>query len=631
MKPGRARILDFLAFALLLFPVARAASAAEAEHQRVVYLGPVQGDVRLSRGDGKHAKLSGAWELAQAGEPIEQGFALATGGGRVEIDFEDGSAVYLAENSVMLFTELSASGGSVKSRLTLPTGVATFSLQPAISETFFIVTPMDTIQISLPNTFFARINAYLDATAVTVQGAGVSELSRYDRATLQVASGHTIFFRGGEILPGSLNGATRSVNTGPVSDSVQLQLLPISSENSSDRASDADTASQEWDQWVAARVQEKKANLAAALKASGLSAPVPGLEDLYAQGTFFKCAPYGTCWDPAEQELPQASVPPVSSPTAQLPKASAPSTVFQPQTVEFTEVIWGVCGIHDTRVFSRVAHTQAELDELLRLKAKYESAQGLNLQRANWGRRQSCYNQSWIPRGRHYAMVVRRPCVPGVKCKPERPPRPVFVRVAGKIGFVPRHPDDVAGKAPLNLKNGMVLAGAKPGEPAELLGWDASQKVKFLEKAPKDFERDFAPRVMPAGAPLIRAQLLEQPTRGNPLTAENRGAPQIVYNYKKQQFMTPIAVGGSGKTREIPVASVASRGATGSLPAPHSSHSGSATYQGGANSASRSSASGGSSASSSRSSGGGGGSMASSAGSSSSSSSSSSSGSARSH
>ena len=69
---------------------------------------------------------------------------------------------------------------------------------------------------------------------------------------------------------------------------------------------------------------------------------------------------------------------------------------------------------------------------------------------------------------------------PGVECKPERPPRPVFVRVAGRVGFVPRHPDDVAGKKPLNLTNGIVVAGATRGAPPELLAWNSPQKLKFL-------------------------------------------------------------------------------------------------------------------------------------------------------
>ena len=35
-----------------------------------------------------------------------------------------------------------------------------------------------------------------------------------------------------------------------------------------------------------------------AMKAAGLTAPVPGLDALNGQGQFFACEPYGTCWEP---------------------------------------------------------------------------------------------------------------------------------------------------------------------------------------------------------------------------------------------------------------------------------------------------------------------------------------------
>src|SRR5271165_3280146 len=398
MKPGRPCVLELLVFVLLFFPFAPNILAAEEDHPREVYLGGVYGDVRLSRGDGKRTKLNGAWEQAFEGESLQQGFALATGNGRAEIEFEDGSTAYLAENSLLLFTTLSAAGDSIKSRITLATGMATFSLQPATNETFFIVTPMETIEVSLPNTFFARVNAYLDATGITFQGGEVSEVSRKGLPRLAIASGRTTFFQGGDVLPDASPGAP-PLSSGPVSDFAHLLPSPVISGKSADRVVNADPSSHDWDQWVAARVQEKKANLDAALIASGLPAPVPGLADLYAHGTFFDCAPYGTCWDPAQEEFPQTSAPYASSPAAQSPQPSVPNALFQPQTVEVTETIWGVSGTYVTRPISRVAHTQAELDALLRIKVKYQSAQNQNLLRANWGQQQSCYTRSWIPRG----------------------------------------------------------------------------------------------------------------------------------------------------------------------------------------------------------------------------------------
>ncbi len=54
----------------------------------------------------------------------------------------------------------------------------------------------------------------------------------------------------------------------------------------------------DWDDWTAKRVAAESVANAAAMKASGLTAPIPGLAEMDGQGTFFACAPYGTCWEP---------------------------------------------------------------------------------------------------------------------------------------------------------------------------------------------------------------------------------------------------------------------------------------------------------------------------------------------
>ena len=41
------------------------------------------------------------------------------------------------------------------------------------------------------------------------------------------------------------------------------------------------------------------------MKASGLTSPIPGLAELKGQGTFFDCAPYGTCWEPKSSQRPR--------------------------------------------------------------------------------------------------------------------------------------------------------------------------------------------------------------------------------------------------------------------------------------------------------------------------------------
>src|SRR5437660_3334037 len=84
--------------------------------------------------------------------------------------------------------------------MTLPVGTATFLLLPAASESFFIQTPTDRIEITSPDTYFGRLDAYLDATAITPQGEKGERVVRKDLPRLVIPKGHTVFFQGGEIV-----------------------------------------------------------------------------------------------------------------------------------------------------------------------------------------------------------------------------------------------------------------------------------------------------------------------------------------------------------------------------------------------------------------------------------------------
>jgi hypothetical protein len=377
----------------------------------------VQGDVRLSRGDGKHTDLNKPWELAQGGELLERGFAVATGNGRAEIEFENGSTAYLAENSLLLFTELSVPGNRIVTRMALPSGTATFSLQPTAHESFFIETPTDKLEITSPDRIFARVDSYLDGTAITPQSEKGEDLVRRGSPKLHFAEGQTLFLRGGEEI--ELSGTSHS-------------MVAIG-----------------WDSWVSARAQEKETKMTAALKASGLSSPIPGLTELYAHGTFFQCEPYGTCWEATQQGPAKSPSSQASPPSAQSPAPNSPNPGFQPQVVGLKAYDWEhPCDSYSEsyRTIYRVAHTPEELKELLRLKAM---ADLYPLGAPNpFGN--NCLRQSWIRHHDSYALVLPKAshlvCGKGKKCPPVHPPHPLWVSVGGKVGFVPRHPNDVKGK-----------------------------------------------------------------------------------------------------------------------------------------------------------------------------------------
>jgi FecR protein len=550
MNIHRGRFLSFFTLLTPLLCSIPTAFASDDTDVREVRISSVQGDVRLARGDRGHTNLNKPWERAQGGELLKQGFAVATGNGRAEIEFEDGSAAYVAENSLLLFSELSARQDCIVTRMTLPTGTATFALQPAAAESFFIETPTDRIQVSPLETLFARIVAYLDATAITPQGEKGEAIIRNGSPKLVLPKGHTLFFRGGEVvqipdlaqvasfqdrnvLLSQLRALAPLAPGGWLSESMPSVRLAArqtphsqSTEQLPPLAANSSLAGGDWDSWVSSRVQERATLTTAALKASGLSSPIPGLNDLHTYGSFFQCAPYGTCWEPTPEEPQQATPSETSRPNAQSPGQNTPNTGFPPRTVEWTERIWRFCSPDTARRVSRVAHTEQELEYLLSLKTAAERAA-----LGGTAYSESCWNGAWIPHRDHYARVLslRKPpgCL-GKACKPVHPPRPVWVRAGGKVGFVPRHPNDVKHKPPINLKNGILIPPAKPGEPLLRATVEASERVKILDKAPREFQSGFVTHAQPVAPPEIRGHLMQEAAHGKSMAAANHAPIPIL-------------------------------------------------------------------------------------------------------
>ena len=239
-----------------------------ATYPQIVRLSYVEGDVRVARGkeaEKQLEKTSGettGWEQAVADLPMATGYSLATGTGRAEIEFEDASVVYLADNSVLEFYEISTTDGVPYTEIGLLSGTATMNVQTLFpGEHFKLNTPSDNFSLVFPQKAYMRVNSFLDAIAVTPQ----KNIAWY--APLDNAVGKTITVHEGEKV------STPEMDT---------------------------DAMAEWDKWVSQRVSGRDAQLASAMKDAGVSEPIPGLTDLNGQGKFFSCAPYGTCWEPTE-------------------------------------------------------------------------------------------------------------------------------------------------------------------------------------------------------------------------------------------------------------------------------------------------------------------------------------------
>ena len=146
MKPFGHLAVPFLAIFGAIFPTLVVAAVATAPAQgepQLVRISYMQGDVRFNRGDAKQPNLKKPWEQADANLPIAENYALATGAdGRAEIEFESGSVIYVAENSVVLFEQLTATNGTPLTRLELVSGTITTGVKTVPGEFFIVDVPI---------------------------------------------------------------------------------------------------------------------------------------------------------------------------------------------------------------------------------------------------------------------------------------------------------------------------------------------------------------------------------------------------------------------------------------------------------------------------------------------------------
>jgi hypothetical protein len=539
MKANLCRVFSLLAFSAMLLPRAMAGpSAVPQSDAQLVRVSYVEGDVRFNRGDGKRPDLKKPWEQAEVNLPIAEGFALATGVGRAEVELETGEVVYVAENSVVLFERLTSTD-SVETRLELVSGTVTTDVKPLPTEAFEIEMPTGKFQVSYPKSSYVRLDSYLNGMAITPQGVIGSDVSQNDSQDVHIAKGQTLTYEVGHTA--RIDGARQS------------------------------KASNDWDQWVYARVQARSTAMQAALKASGLSSPIPGLTDMYASGTFSPCAPYGTCWEPA----PQSAAPSQASQQPAPRQPSAGRQPFKPQTVGFftgCPPLWTTTPV--------VAQTPQQLRQLWA---------------SSWP---VCYFTRSIYQNNHYVFVVGK----------KRHHHPVrWVQVGNKTGFVPAHPADVKGQPPKNLKHGIfVVSTDKGNDHIERVDFNPKEKVETLSRPPKEFRATSYPELAKAAPPGIQGRLIEGTVPNAKSTGVKGAEPTITYDYKKGNFVQSGAVVAGHTTKPVVVGGLDSRGGFSGGSGSHSSggggRSGEAESRGGGGSSY-----GGGGSSSGRSSGGGGG------------------------
>lgn len=577
----------------------RANAQAESNWEpEIVRLSYVQGDVRLSRGGKNGADLNTSWEIAQTNVPMEQGFSVATGTGRAEVEFENGTILYLAENSVLEFNRLEDSFGVPITDIELVTGTATVNVRPAPRELFVISTPSE--RLSFPAAALVRIDSFLDGVTATPENDKGDDVIEYGAAAAPHA-GTRITMNFNDIqstvkLPAGLANGISDLAARNASNKTHLNAgQPITYQNSK-RVTDGTAANNsgapaDWDAWVLARVTKRDHEISAALKASGLVVPVPGLIDMYESGTFFPCEPDGKCWQPNGVSgsdgvidlgdgsvLADGTMPPDGSNITSLDETSAgliaslgapifPAPGFHPlqsqSSQQSTEqqnkaqqplpgtIIVG--GPQTPKITVYRVRLDECSDEVRRQEVTTDPVTGKRIILNEtiehdpwmWG---VCNSGGWIPFRGRYQFVAGR----------AQHHRVHYMHIGNKNCWVPRNPHDKRGQTPLNLKNGAFAAGKKAGSPPQFVKWNPSDKVKLLTTTPKEFR---APTEktgrMPAQRPDIHARLVTRGTintartqpgaKATQISATKNNERTISYNYHSKTFERPGAVPVSGR------------------------------------------------------------------------------------
>ncbi|MGD0734945.1 MAG: hypothetical protein ABR976_07345 [Terracidiphilus sp.] len=538
---------------------------SDATYGQIVRVSYVEGDVRVSRGSENVKAGGGEWEKAVADLPLETGFSLVTGAGRAEIELEDASTIYLGENSVLTFNDLSATAGVPYTDLALLTGTVTLHVKPYLrGETVVLKTPTDKLSTSFPNKSYLRVSSYADGTAIApMEGGG-----QYTPRLLEgaVAEGQTAFYREGH-----------RIDTAMTSDFASYSA---------------------WDKWVAGRVAVRKQAMTEMMAASGLSAPIPGLADMKGQGKFSECAPYGTCWEPnygadsvkTDEHLDGAQ----EGFAAGTPQAAQANNTVKKKRTDVEDEAFFPC------LPTGLRFGAFRLDPVLgalQLNATLDP----NQYPYAWA---VCHDGSWIRHGRHYAWVPTH--------KRHHLPPGRWVKSGKTVAFVPLHPYDVKGRPAINQKEVVFAIDKKNGLTIEPVRLDPERPVEALKEPPREFRNAAFPPLAVAKEPRLVTYSIKDvlESKGAVKTA---GIP-LKFDSKSQSFMMARQETHGGKTVTV-MAPVNNH--SGNLQARGGSYGGGGSYHGGGSGAAGSHGGGGGGGGGGGSHGGGGGGGSSSASSSS--------------
>ena len=527
---------------LLLFSASSLGSAtptigAVTDKPQIVRVSYVQGEVKFSTGTNGNPDLGSHWIEAGVNLPIGDGATLATEEGRAQVEFENGSVAYLAEHSVLQLKGLKSTAQGTNTTMALLTGTASFAHESNRKDDLTIETLAADLHMK-------------SAMVLRVESAVDGAVFRIVEGTLEISVGAT-----GQAVQ-CVGGVVSRVEE-----------------------AEGDMELKDWDQWVSVERAARKADIEKGLKESGLKAPIPGLVDLVRAGTFSDCAPYGKCWEPnveaqAANESGEAKV--TAGAQAQSPGrqgATATNTgASQTANAQYVTVTEPAGAFDFSNGPCSTAYADYYLEKTLLITPQNPKGKVVkSVWRSNgtsyttdswpWA---TCHAGSWAPDWHGLPCKQGEPNKHG-KCAPPKQKWVVgpktrggsFVRVkmGKKIGYIPKHPQDVEGKPPLNGKDGVLVFQEK--EIAEVKA--EPKKLEIVKNVPAGYESNWTKNAPKAEKPVITGKVLKNGTEPWSVVAAKAGSqkvgtPAIRYDYKTNNFVAATTNGvASGKGKQAPV------------------------------------------------------------------------------
>jgi hypothetical protein len=422
---------------------------------------------------------------------------------------------------VLTFNDLHTTDGVPYTDLGLVAGTVSLNVHPYVAgEAFFLRTPTDNFVLRYPEASNVRLSSYLDGIAITPQDDEYLRVSGTPQGGLP--KGQTLLLRDGR---------------------------RIESPDPSDPGAFA-----AWDKWVADRAVQRTAAMADMMKASGLTSPIPGLADMEGKGTFFKCAPYGTCWEPTNQgdsQLPDKKVsksqpsyrlepqPQVVQANFQVPRLSVVQTM-QLSSLDPLDNDEDYFPCYPDSLRYRVVR-----DPVAGIKRVVNTRLGPNDADWDWA---VCHAGSWIHRHHRYTWVA------GQKRHHLKPVR--WVKSGHKVGFVPIHPYDVKGRPPINRKEEVFAVSDKNGLSVQLEKFDPDHPIEELKSPPREFRTASLQPLSRSDVPHMEAHALHPIRDGlhgdDSAFFRTAGVP-LAFDPKSQSFTMPRAVVQGNKTLMVSV------------------------------------------------------------------------------